>query len=302
MALTWGATASQFIGLRLVPSNLNTGSVTGSFLDLAWDPTGVTITAQRVLSNDPGTLTVGDRYGAFYISGVDISITVIKQWNASGDGYTVQMGMCPLTPTQVSTLVLVSDKNYMPAGTTAANAPQAFTIMKQQPFQKRAMVSAIYGGKQVKTMRQSYKYAKFLDIGYPWLSQYQGVPPSSANSGVGVPPSVNPGHYFWMYNDAGQPGAGATVAENFDIEFKVKVHCTYYQPKFGNLGPLVADPVKPVETKEEKTEEKSDEVDLVEDLDDEPSLSSLSLSTPKQWTCLNPLHPKVGHERASSCV
>lgn len=161
-----------------------------------------------------------------------------------------------------------------------------------------------------------HAYARVVGDARPQLHMHSTI---DISKNEGIPgTSINPD--FWQSTGGGQPAqtpgwalmAIAPVASPAPTtSYTIFVKMTWYVKWFNvNVRPLSLE-TKVIEEKKEGKEEKKDDDDE-EDMSMYKGVSTLSLSSPvpstptslslTPHTCLNPLHPKIGHERVSTCV
>jgi len=332
--LSWTQGGDSFLGFFIQPMKLGYNSVlVGPFAEMAQGAVGLGVgrTLNWQTNTSVGDTTLFSRFLKYYVTGVDLTIKVQRQ---DGDDHsTVVLGMFPVTYWQCGGIPVgggsgqffvrnsaaspSSDNNIWPPGlgyTSTSNnytdAGSAFTVCKQQGHNKYRSLTNTFGGKASATLRQSYSTKKFLNVGFPYDSNFSGTLPG-AGASDGTPPTDNYAsyHYWYLYNDEGlvsgdaPPGLGN---EQFTITIDVISHVTCYQAALVVSGR----PSEPSPPPEGKSEAKEDDAEIEEDLVDIPqlSLSSLSVSSPLSTpvkplsTCLNPKHPQIPHSRAGTCL
>lgn len=308
--LTWASTAERFIGTAFQPYQLGVSNTTvGPYSDI-WPPSGggtANVACQRSVASTPGFLTATSRFKNYIVTKIDVDVIITRQ--SASDASLVMVGMMPLNAVQYSQLITrnttaspLVNKNYWLPGLgitdtgVSVNLPgQEYQAVKEQPYvQIRALKNPGSGKPQVK-LSQSYSPKKFVSLGYPYDKDNYGILPQTTGSDA-TSPVMRSYHYFFMFSDNGAASPGN---EDFDIDFKIKVHCTYFNPTFNAFAPTYS--ITNDDSKEEKKEEK-DEDDFDLGRGGEMDFTNLSLVTPKApYTCLNPKHPP-GHVPSSTCV
>lgn len=311
--LSWAVAAEQHLGMIIRPTYLGPWNVAFGPFGLSWIAAGTNVLFPHTVSSTPGFFTLASRYSTYYVSGVEISVRVVRQ--EANDSSTHVIGMLPLTGYQQQAMILrnttaspTANNNYLlpQQGLTSttvmtsglANA-QLMTI-HQQPYYKETTTTMPYSGQAKAYLKQKYPAKKFVQFGFPYGDGFQGILPNTTGTD-GTPPDNGFAHYFYMQRTAAvTPGI-----EAFDIEFDLKLKVTLSDPGFMQSAPTITIDDNKEEKKEEKKEiKKEDDDDYDEDLVNAPDFSKLSLSTPttkSPYTCLNPKHPP-GHTPSSTCV
>lgn len=318
MALTWANTAEGFLGTVIDCTALAVQTLSAGPFQNVWPTSGSNVTCNKVVAGIPNFLTECTQFQMYYVSGVDVKITVTRQ-NAL-DGTTIKVGTMPLNRFQRANLILrntgaspLTNLNYVPPGylitdvSTSSNIPaECIHALEQQANVRMRSLSNPMSGKPIAVLRQRYSAKKVQDIGFPYDAQFQGTLPQTVGSN-GTPPTAAHYQYFFMMDDG---GGTASANQNYDIDFDISLHVTMFRRTWNSLNSLTAVPPDfhdPGNKEEKKTEKKDPEGfigedDGVDDLVDPPlSLQGLSLTTPK-GTCLNSSHPSVPHDRVSTCV
>lgn len=253
---TYDGTTGAYYGGMIIPTNIvyynleSFNAAPTTYLGMpstavAGNP--IAVAASLSASRQPGLFTAFARYRNCIVTGASMRLEFSQDEANPGNFQMGSARICvvPMGPQMISELTSVtgSPAKLMP-GTIRGMAN-----VEQLPYAKAKTLATFAGSRSIATFNCSIRHAKFMPMGYYNNSSYWVQGSTTFGTVPTVPTPANTAGFF-VYIQMPNLATGNTV--NLGLRIRLKLYCTYFNPRLGGYSLQENSLRPPIETKEEK--------------------------------------------------